>query len=482
MLDEEYIPTPGHHLEKEQHNDLLADLLGDVVETSPTQTRGRFGRPVVQAKSGDNASTLKNETISSRFRERISGQHKDSVSPSVEQQDLANGNSPRNSTSTAKKRKRQNEPSEAAGATEATTPPAPHRKPQMKNKGPAKTQGRAKSSVEKPTNLGGRRRKRNDDESAFELSDHTDQDEVKPKSNQQQQPSPKNLAQSKSNGHVNDSDVPHPGPRPKQSRVPKKPRLDIVTQLESVEVVDKHSLSPSNLAPEEPVATAGHASTRDENMSDAASNIHVQPENQGKTTSQRLETSEVFPDPHTRLSEPVLPHESFTSAHPVAVSPPQAPDTSVQLVERSSPMFVDRNEDILVPRSVPGIEIQTKVHTPDKQPSLRSQRDLRYTTPPFCQPGLTIGAPGPSQQHRTGGYQPEYIQDPFFPTQPPRTAVSKSLSQKQQACSEDGGLNPEDVWKDVVEDDDPPAVLLRFAKVDLHAHNGKMCFADMYPS
>ncbi len=41
MLDLEFIPTPGHRPSKTARNDPLPDLLGDILELSPTQKRGR---------------------------------------------------------------------------------------------------------------------------------------------------------------------------------------------------------------------------------------------------------------------------------------------------------------------------------------------------------------------------------------------------------------------------------------------------------
>jgi hypothetical protein len=59
---------------------------------------------------------------------------------------------------------------------------------------------------------------------------------------------------------------------------------------------------------------------------------------------------------------------------------------------------------------------------------------------------------------------PTNIRDAFFSDEQPVLALPPPVPELE-SCSEEESLSPEDVWKQAVEDDSPPAVLHRIVNV-----------------
>jgi hypothetical protein len=185
------------------------------------------------------------------------------------------------------------------------------------------------------------------------------------------------------------------------------------------------------------------------------------------STLQRTDTPEAFASPEPpmplpaapKVREPVLPVPSNPQDVITLSSESEAGDAPAG---STSPMFVEQDKDAAA-EVAPDLAITVNTgSSSDQRSPIRlppARRRLGFTPPPSFQPRALNHNSGSA-----GHALPANIRDAFFSDEQP-VAPSPSPAPELEPGSGEESLSPENVWKQAVEDDSPPAILHRIVTV-----------------
>ncbi|KAK4149003.1 hypothetical protein C8A00DRAFT_19259 [Chaetomidium leptoderma] len=465
MLDLEFIPTPGFRPSKAMKKDPLPDMLGDLLELSPSRNKGRDGRHEIRA-----ANKKPLEMGSPGSKPGRSSHNK--LSPS-----------------NANKRKHPGQPTETARSPANSPVPKPSQQRQSNGarpasattrKGPARASKQSKTlpvaADAASTRTKAKARKHDDD--VFELSDVTDSEpESRPKKRQLKQPPPKEsrppparrapVADEKSGLPISQ------GPK-KSTRVPKKPSGRKAFQENKTE---SDQTTHVNRRVELDNGSDRH---KDENTDTAVRRNSDEQSRMSDTTSKvqkPCDISETLASPKpsksspaaSRENGPVLPASSHS--HDVIIVSSESEEEAGTAAGTTSPLFVEQDEKQAVASDGPDIEIGADAGMSSDQTHQSwsvglpmNHRRLGFSPPPSFQPRALADNESIPRGGITEHPLPVAIREAFFSDEAP-APVSLSPSLAQGHCAGEGSgkesMTPEDAWRHAVEDDSEPAILHR---------------------
>ncbi|KAL2176092.1 uncharacterized protein P884DRAFT_204264 [Thermothelomyces heterothallicus CBS 202.75] len=146
----------------------------------------------------------------------------------------------------------------------------------------------------------------------------------------------------------------------------------------------------------------------------------------------------------------------------VIVLSSQSPTTEYVVAAPTSPMFVERSHEHVAAEGVAGVSLSDKRSGPNQEtPALSAIERSRPNsiTPPPTQPRAQ-GHDGEIKRRHTEHHLPSRIIDAFLSDDQQQAESSPSTVLKPEFCSKQS-LNPEEAWKQAVEDGSPPAILHR---------------------
>ncbi|KAK4044396.1 hypothetical protein C8A01DRAFT_12227 [Parachaetomium inaequale] len=456
MLDLEYIPTPGFRPSKAMKRDPLPEILGDFLELSPTRKGGRNGR------LGKQATDHKTPAGPSKAPRGTQPGHASHIAPRP---------------SNANKRKKAT----AAAESPVSSPASRPRERQPNGKTAAKASKQAKAlpaPAYRPTTRTRTKAKRDDD--LFELSDVTDtesesrpkkrQAKPSPKQSAPKQPSPKEpRAPPQRKVRVADKEVGSPViQRSKPTRVPKKPSGREAPRKKPAEAGATITDTATQAYQEAELDLVSDRHV-DENTSPMAKPVSSEPPRRitdPESTHQRTDTPEAFASPEPPESPKPLP--AAPKVRKPLLPVPSDPQDVITLSSESgagdaaarstSPMFMEQDQDVAA-EVAPDLAISVNTgSSSDQRSPIRlplGRRRLGFTPPPSFQPRALKHNSGSA-----GHALPANIRDAFFSDEQP-AAPSPSPAPELEPGSGEESLGPENVWKQAVEDDSPPAILHR---------------------
>ena len=458
-LDLEPVQTPRFRPSKSKKRDTLTDMLAGVLDPTPKQTKGANTRH--RAGHADNGSS------------------EASADEDLSEPNQSGRDQPKQQTVTV------------ASPVQSTVPkPHRQRKSDIKIVAPSTAsidrEKRVQQTRQPPTPVNPlstrtktKARKRDDD--LFELSDSTDMEPeaVKPKPRKRQAkgaaPAESRVVL-RSNPPIVDSEVGLANRSRKSPRLPKKPvGLPILGELEvEIQQGDYKTSVDAGQKSELQVGPRRHRRNTS-SMSKPDSDEEWQMDSPALLSQfESIPKGTASSDPPK--SSPTLPRENETAR----LIPPETEDIIMLSSESgnagdnaprsTSPLFLEQDQGYMVPSDgsdapatiEPGFRANPGWPMEDTTELELAPRPS-FTSPPSFQPRSLPGAVRILQKHnmmrplptRKGGF----ISD----EQPDQ--VSPSPMHREALCSDNDRLTPENMWKQAVEDDSPPAVLHRVVSV-----------------
>jgi hypothetical protein len=325
------------------------------------------------------------------------------------------------------------------------------------------------------------------------LSDTTDTEgESRTKKRQAKKPSPSQpAARSTRKSQADKGDDLPVSQKSKPIRAPKKPSARVAPREEKAEAEPTYFHTTTHTNKKEELDDKGPHQKAHEGASAA-----TQPKSNEEPrmdypvpTIQREDTPEMFASSEPRKSSPVVMGEG----EPILPRPPKPCDVIILSSERpepndasTSPMFVNQDHEGVTESVAPATNqfadteidnqrvaasvVPVAVNLPssensDKRLPIRlptTRRRSGFTPPPSFQPRAQRSNTEIPRRHNTDYALPTNIRDAFFSDEQP--ALPPPVPELE-SCSDEESLSPEDIWKQAVEDDSPPAVLHRIVNV-----------------
>lgn len=530
MLDLEFLPTPRLHPSKPMKKDPLADILGDLLDLSPSPKRGRNGHQTKSDSDKEMSEQDQDEAVANdqprKRSTRDSAKSSEIDSPPRPTQQPGHSSHPKPPPAKANKRKRPSQP--APTAEQPLNSPVRKPRPQRqsnakttassaKQRGPAKVSKQPKTLPE-ATNAASTRtkpkgRKRDDD--PFELSDWTDTEaEERPKKRQAKKPSPSRPpARSARKAQADKGGDAPVSQKSKPTRAPKKPSGRVAPHEKKVDAEPTYLDTTTHAEEEEELDNDMYQNEDEETsvMAKPKSNEETQMDHP-VSTIQEEDSPEMFASPEPRKCSPIAMGESkavlplAAKSRDVIILSSESPEPNVALAASTSPMFVEQDQKHVAASVAPAINLPINTESDDQRVvagivpaidhSLNSEssdqrspirlpvtrRRSGFTPPPSFQPRALRNNAEIPQRHNIDHALPTSVRDAFFCDEQP-AAVSPPPVPELESCSEEESLSPEEIWKQAVEDDSPPAVLHRIVNVSaaLQAPNdsdGRLTLSD----
>ncbi|AEO70692.1 uncharacterized protein THITE_46484 [Thermothielavioides terrestris NRRL 8126] len=437
MLDLEFLPTPGCRPSKAKKKDPLPDMLADILELSPNPKAACHEKGVSNTKQRGIGSDTPSE-------DQMQGQ-----------------DAPSRLSIAANHPSNQSDPS-GKMAAQSTSKKGSAKAPQQTKRplaraGPATAQAKTKA------------RKRDHD--LFELSDSTDSEGVVSGRKKQQvrrvSPGKPPVRRAQGAHTVNKQESAGSGVRGKSTRVPKK-----LAKLHAPEQANDEAgpaYSGTLLRAGQQVALNSALDLADE-PAVAKSSSHQKPRtrlpastvhgavNSGLTSSTPPNRSPIV----ERMNEPILPPRS-EALDAVAVCHKRT-EKENEAPRLTSPLFVEQDGESM--NAIDGPDISGTVDpglatTPSwTMPLKRAPTPIRFNPPLSFQPQAPANQ---AEIHELGDNTcqlPAGIREAFLSDEQPAMG-SPSPAPELLPGANNGASDPEEVWKQAVEDDTPPAVLHR---------------------
>ncbi|KAH6650375.1 hypothetical protein F5144DRAFT_481482 [Chaetomium tenue] len=437
MLDLEYISTPSSPTSKATKRDPLPDILGDFLELSPIR---RKRRSASQERTGISSPKSSNSPGETQPQHPKTSKRKN----------------PNQSTTAAEL------PVKSSGPKSRKTTTASDAK-----KEPAKASKQVKVIPTLPARTKAKKKTSGDD--LFELSDVTDtESEPRPKKRQAKQPSPKGrqpppqrkarIIEKRVSSPTTQNNKPRPGPKkPLSHDAPQKrkakagpAKTDTTPHADQEEAPDAPDCRDDEAVP----TIAGSAPSEHLRKGDPAFDF------KGRDSPNNAPS----PEPQKHLPDSVggsdlLPPTPLKHQDVISLSNESADAGAHRVVVGSnSPMFMERAEENTIAEDAPGTAIMINTGPSSEQQSpkqLSVDHGHLGSTPP---PSFQLHAPGYNHQGIEHSL-PARIQEAFFSDEQlaaPSSSPAPALPSNAEECS-----RPQDVWKQVVDDDSPPAILHR---------------------
>lgn len=472
MLDLEYISIPSSPTSKAPKRDPLPEILGDFLELSPVRGRRRSEsqerRNTYELLAKANGKTSAEPLTRSPDKPVRANRQ---PNPVAEIGATKSTNSPRDTQPQHSKTNKRKNPTQSTTAAKSPVKTSGSKSRKAATSSTAK-KGPAKSS--KQANVNSRslparaRAKKRADDDLFELSDVTDpESESRPKKRQAKQPSPKGrqslprrkarIAEKQGSSPVIQNNQPTP--------VPKKPtRHDALQNGKTKTGQAKTDNSPHGEQVEVPNTPDYPGDEIKPMMTRSAPSERPREDNPGFTFQGRDSLRKIpSPEPQKYLpsvgESASLPRAPMKHQDVITLSSESA---DLPAAESNSPMLIEQAQESAIAEdgSDTAIMINTgpnsDQHSP-KQPSV--DHGHLSSTPPAS---FQLHPSGQNHQSIENSL-PARIQEAFFsdgqlaaPSSPPAPALQPNAEE----CS-----RPQDVWKQMVEDDSPPAILRRIVTV-----------------
>lgn len=500
MLDLENTPTPGLRPSKATRKDPLPNLLGDILELSPSRNQGRSNpNGGSSSKPSENGSKRTSHHVQTRSRPTksspaaiLSSPATHPVSPQESHDSTPGTQGPKRPAriqqppAHANRRRRPIQQTEGTRDSPTVSPTPNPRRPRQSNITSAASstapKGRVRASKTRPepsklvsSQTKAKARKRKDD--CYELSDATDTDEEsRPKKRQANQPSPKqprlpsdSRDRKIEEGGAHSIPVFTQGNKPtgtKRTRVTKKRSGLAVAPETEIEVEPRQSDTVLNDGPE---VELGIDQDQGKKRHKSAT---CKPEIEEKRRSSPLASAALKTGSPLDPLSPKLPNHPGASRNKESFPPAASKFRDVIIVSSesegdavagsTSPLFVEQGQHMT--SAGPDISLTVDPATssgqrlPIRLPS--SHIALALTPPSSFQPHAFDG---PLQTHNAGRPLPAALREAFLSDEQLRVLLTSAP--EPNPCLEEDALAPEDIWKQAVEDDSPPAVMRKIVTV-----------------